>query len=92
MMIHVKQYRPGFVDLDDPLAEARVATVAELVGLEWISRWRALPKFHRFSVSDGRRLMAETHEGFTWWVIAYVKGDVSDLPVWHARYRKDEPQ
>lgn len=77
----VRQHIPGFVSGVEP-DEATVTTLAELLALPWVSRWATDPTFHRFSVSNGRLLMAEQNGGANWWVVAYLDGAPSGLPAW----------
>lgn len=89
-MIRAIQHVPGFfLDAVTPAPVAEVADAEALLALPWVQRWSQGPGFYRFSESPGetmdfetRLLMAEFDEGRKWWVVAYLRGDRTNLPVW----------
>jgi hypothetical protein len=80
------QHVPNYIDCDPYTAE--VATLEELLALEWVSFWKESPndgeEFHKYSqskVDDGCYLMAEYNKGKSWWVVGYIDEQL-DLPEW----------
>jgi hypothetical protein len=84
---HIPNFFSGFQQ-----QEAEANTLEDLLAIEFVDRWTADPHFHRFSVewnygdcTDCHLLMAETHEGKKWWVVAYLSGPIDPiqhLPKW----------
>lgn len=84
--IRVYRYRPSFVDMDERNEEIRVATVADLLAIDWVQNFATVTGigvFHRFSLAGGVALIAEYDGGAKYWTIANLESDVPiDLPVW----------
>jgi hypothetical protein len=78
----ITQHIPGFVDTRKPPQEGEFTTLAELEAIPFVARWKD-EDLQRFSVSDGRYLMAEMNDG-NFWVVGYLSGGTPDLPVWKA--------
>lgn len=80
----VRQHIPGFISGVEP-EEAEVASTEDLLALPWVARIEKMPGFHRWVKNRGFNgrwnLMIEVDEGKSWWVIAYVTGDLL-LPEW----------
>lgn len=84
-MIHAIQNLPTFVEGLSTRLEAKVGTVAELLDVEWIKAWQNATGFFRFSRAHSgrfRMLVVERDEGTWWWVVAELKGEIEELPLW----------
>lgn len=89
-LYHFRQHIPGFVDGVNS-AEFDFDTLEELLASAVVKRWLEDPLFHRYSYAERGTetlLMAETDEGFSWWVVGYITGvGRLDLPKWEAKTR-----
>lgn len=84
-MIHAIQSLPTYVEGKSTRLEAKVGNVDELLEVGWISAWREATGFYRFSRAHSGRfqfLMVERDAGTWYWVVAEIKGDISELPLW----------
>jgi hypothetical protein len=84
-MIKVRQHIPTFFTGFEP-AEAEVDSLRDLLALEFVQRWLENPIFYRLSIDHQYMpgvdlLMAETNQGDKWYVVAYLRGDISPLQV-----------
>jgi hypothetical protein len=96
MSVHVQQYRPGFVESDEPLYEHDITGPSELLAMEFIDRWIKDPRFERFCISQPysdyptyHNLIAECSDG-SHWVVARLTGEHSEplfkyFPRWHPK-------
>ena len=84
MSVHVKQYRPDFIDTDERLEEAELSSASELLAMRFIEHWIKDPLFDRFCVSQPyseyptyHNLIAEMKDG-KHWVVARLSGEHSE--------------
>jgi len=85
----IRQHIPPFVDGVDP-KKGTFRSLPELLQVPWVAAWTDDPNFHRFSVSDRTRLMAEFDGGKVWWVVGFLSEVPDGLPVWEPK-DKDPP-
>lgn len=91
MTTHLEQRIPGGVEKEPEFAT--VETLDDLVSVPFIARQISSKNFYRLSVSSApgekdRLLMMELHEGYTWFVLAYLRGDPLPLPAWEPKYKR----
>lgn len=77
--MRIKQHIPNFCSGLEP-QEVEFNNLAELMAIPWVKHWTDDKDFFRFSISDGRYLMAEAHTGRIWWVVGYLTDCQLDLP------------
>ena len=75
----IRQHIPNFCSGVEP-QEIEFNNLAELMAISWVKCWTDDKEFHRFSISNGHHLMAETHTGEKWWVVGYLTDYQLDLP------------
>jgi hypothetical protein len=80
-MIKYARHRPAFFEgFDEPTDNGAVVTVDDLLALDWVARWKDEPEFQYFCWSPGGSsdlLMIQMKSSY--WVIAYLRGDLDDL-------------
>ena len=83
MSIVVRRHIPDFIE-HDRCPDVSVDNTKALLALPWVKSWSDDPRFHQFSLSDGRYLMAELDGGDEFWVVAiHIGGDaITGLPEW----------
>jgi hypothetical protein len=86
----ITQHRPAyFSGFENEVV--RFETLDDLLAIGFVANFRQDMEtpFHRFSLADGRMLMAEYDEGHVWWVVGFIS-DASglDLPVWAAKEKR----
>lgn len=81
----IHRHLPAYVTGRDNVS-ATYETTGQLLAIEWVAVWTTVPKFHRFSVSKGiRLLMAEFNEGNSWFVVGRFEAEESLLPAFEPK-------
>ena len=81
-MPKVYQYIPAFYDARERPTPIEYKTKEDLLEIDFIRRWSKYSTFFKFSY-DGKHLMAELDNGYTWYVIAIVEGvETLGFPAW----------
>jgi len=82
-MITVREYIPGFVDVDRERFTADVESVADIAEIPWVKS-RLRPGYHLCVESDRGKhcLMQESEAKDVWWVIGFLRGYTGGLPAW----------